>query len=460
MKSLVYKVFVIFLNIAFIFCCFSGYGSIPEFPLKVSANGRYLVDSKNVPFFYQAETPWLIFVKLKPAEYSQLMDIRISQGFTAIQIMALPDIYANAQNINGDVPFFNDDISMPNEAYFAYLKEGIKVAEKKGLFVSMAVLWKGCCGGAWSEVILKNGSSKCLEYGKFLGRYFAECKNIMWVMGGDNDPGCHTDHYRAIASGIREVTPDALQTYHASSGHSSADVMNYLDHSWLSVSWTYTYFHKKHNVWLYLCGWGELPEVYQMNHIEYQRIPVKPYILGESQYEGEDSSAYKPLTGSAVARRQAWWSMLSGSCGHAYGSWNWSIHPDWQKVANDSGANQMKNIKAFLESIAWYNLIPAINQDVIVKGKGIYGAEDYVTVSQSPDKKMFVAYFPPTGKVKRPVSIPLGKNKIKLIRWYNPVNGNYSNGTGMVISNDVALLETPGDNGSGYNDWVLITNFK
>jgi len=62
---------------------------IPEFPLHASKNGRYLVDKNNNPFFYQAETPWMIFINLNEIEMGELMDIRVRQGFNVLQTMAL-----------------------------------------------------------------------------------------------------------------------------------------------------------------------------------------------------------------------------------------------------------------------------------------------------------------------------------------------------------------------------------
>jgi hypothetical protein len=120
----------------------------PVFPLHANENGRYLVDNNNKPFFYQAETPWLIFVNLNEKDMGELMDIRIRQGFTVIQTMAL----TNGKNVNGDQPFENSDFTKPNLAYFEHMRKGIQLAEKKGLLVGVALAWKGCCGGAWSDI--------------------------------------------------------------------------------------------------------------------------------------------------------------------------------------------------------------------------------------------------------------------------------------------------------------------
>lgn len=443
-------------KILFIFGCLfislSIFAQNPAFPLHPSANGRYLVDSNNKPFFYQADTPWLIFVKLNENDMGELMDIRIKQGFNVIQTMAL----TTDVNVNGDQPFIDNDFTKPNLAYFEYLRKGIQMAEKKGLLVGLSVAWKGCCGGAWNEIILQNGTRKCREYGRFLGKYFAECKNLFWIQGGDCDPGAHTDHYREIALGINESMPEVLQTYHASSGHSSSDVMNYLDHRWMNFSWTYTYFHNKHNVWIYLCGWSELPEVYEMNHIEYRKYPVKPFVLGESQYEGEDTASCKPFTPTEIVRRQAYWSVLSGSCGNAYGSWCWMVNQNWRKVTNDRGAAQMGLVRKFFEALPWYNLVPDISRKIITEGAGTYGKTDFATAAYLPGFSKIVVYLPPSGKEKRTLNLDISGMKGNITaRWYDPVSGVYQT---AVFKTDKKTLNisSPGDNGESSNDWILL----
>ena len=44
-----------------------------RFPLRVSSNGRYLVDSAGKPFFYQADTPWWMIWKGRPDEIAALV---------------------------------------------------------------------------------------------------------------------------------------------------------------------------------------------------------------------------------------------------------------------------------------------------------------------------------------------------------------------------------------------------
>jgi hypothetical protein len=131
------------------------------FPIKANESGRYLVDRNDKPFFYQADTPWFLFIKLEAADMEKFMDIRISQGFNVLQVMALPMSDEKQKDVNGEKPFQNNDFSQPNENYWNNIRNGVLLARKKRLLVGLAPAWKGCCGGDWNQIVLQNGAAKC-----------------------------------------------------------------------------------------------------------------------------------------------------------------------------------------------------------------------------------------------------------------------------------------------------------
>jgi len=444
------------LTLLFIIAC-ATHGQQNRFPLKISHDQRYFVDQQGVPFFWQAETPWLIFQNLAPSDISTLIEIRKKQGFTMLQVMALPENAVTGKNCFGKKPFFNLDLSKPDTAYFGALRAGIKIALNQGMAVAMNPIWKGCCGGGWDTVLLKNGTQNCREYGRFLGRYFKDCPNLLWIQGGDNDPREQTDHYRQIALGILDSDPAALQTYHASSGHSSTDMLPAVDHKWLNFSFTYTYFPQKKGVWLHETGFGTLPEVYQMNHREYQKIPVMPFVLGEAQYESERSAGIN-LSSAEIVRRQAWWAMLSGACGHAYGSWNWTVGKNWRNVEQDSGAWQMRWVKSFFETVPWYKLIPDTKGEIIASGAGIYGSGEYLAAASTADHRTTVVYLPPVEKQVSEFTVNhsyISKNSALL--WFDPTSGKFIKAQQPVlVQANNFRIKAPGKNSAGNYDWVLL----
>src|SRR5664279_5150108 len=102
------------------------------------------------------------------------------------------------------------------------------------MLLSIAPLWNGCCPGGWGtdpeNFIKRAGVEKCGELGKYLGRRFGRHNNVLWIMGGDNDPGANRREINALAEGIKYFAPQQLMTYHAASTHSSTDV-------WDNVPW-------------------------------------------------------------------------------------------------------------------------------------------------------------------------------------------------------------------------------
>ncbi len=106
------------------------------FPLTVSENGRLLLDATGKPFFYNADTAWMLFLKLNPAEAEEYMALRMTQGFNAIQVMLTG--FAGMKNRNGDSPFNeNNQFAFPNEAYFSHVDQVIEKANEMNLLLSI-----------------------------------------------------------------------------------------------------------------------------------------------------------------------------------------------------------------------------------------------------------------------------------------------------------------------------------
>src|SRR6516225_2963170 len=96
---------------------------LPAYPLKKSANGRYLVDSKGAPFLVAGDAPQALMVKLSEADADLYFSNRVSHGFNAlwINLLCRPGTGGRKDGTTFDlIPPFNttDDLSTPNEAYF------------------------------------------------------------------------------------------------------------------------------------------------------------------------------------------------------------------------------------------------------------------------------------------------------------------------------------------------------
>ena len=61
----------------------------PTYPLKRSANGRYLLDSKGAPFLIAGDAPQALMVKLAEADADLYFSNRLAHGFNAVWINLL-----------------------------------------------------------------------------------------------------------------------------------------------------------------------------------------------------------------------------------------------------------------------------------------------------------------------------------------------------------------------------------
>jgi hypothetical protein len=81
----------------------------PVYPLKKSANGRYLVDQSNAPCLLLGESPQALMVNLTTNEAALFFTNRSAHGFNTVWVNLLCATYtggrADASTIDGILPF-------------------------------------------------------------------------------------------------------------------------------------------------------------------------------------------------------------------------------------------------------------------------------------------------------------------------------------------------------------------
>lgn len=419
----------------------------PQFPVKVAANGRYLVDQANTPFLYHADTGWQLFARLTLPEAREYLTMRRQHGFNTIQVQ----LSMNPDSVNraGHKALIDYDFSKPNELYFTHVERVVQVADSLGLLLSMTPFWAGCCREAYGvggkhEVYAQNGPAKSRQMGQYLGKRFGKYKNIVWTMGGDSDPRTIRAELVAMAEGIHATASQQLLTYHGSTPHSSTDLFQYAP--WLGFSMIYTYWREKPNEWI---DPQQLPHVYEAALREYNKSDRMPFILGESQYEGDGVRYGNDIGTPQQVRRQAWWTMLCGGAGHAYGHDGWDFPKQWRDIMNyPGGSQQMRHVITFFASIPWWRLVPDQRHTALVSGWGEFTKANYVAAALTDDKQTLVAYLPQPGPVVVDVAQLKGPNLVA--RWYDPRKGQFSKAEKLTNRGVRRFVSPPQD------DWVLL----
>ncbi len=419
---------------------------LPVYPLKKSPNGRYLADAKGVPFLVAGDAPQALMVKLSEAEADLYFSNRVSHGFNAVWINLLcrPGTGGrkDGATYDGIQPFSTtDDLSTPNEAYFARCDRMLELAQRHGLLVILDPAETI----DHLKILVANGPEKCRNFGRYLGQRYRRFPNLLWMSGNDfqtwRDPK-NDEAALAVAKGIRDADPEHLQTVELNYELSgSLDDPNW--ESVISVTCAYTYY-------------PTYAEVLK----EYNRPNFLPVIMIESDYEFEQRAT------SAVLRRQQYWSILSGATGQVYGSGPiWPFASNWKTALDSAGAVQMAWVKAVFEPRAWFDLVPDQQHKLVVAGYGTFDGtahegnhyvmtSDYVTAGRTSDGRLAMAYLPSL----RPLKIDLSQLKGPIsARWYDPSRGIFVAIQGSPFPNSgQRYLIPPGNNGDGDGDWLLV----
>ena len=170
---------------------------LPAFPLKLSANHRYLVDRMGKPFLMVGDSPQGLMGRLTEKQADQYFADRQSHGFNTagwIDVACagrdFPD-NKSGSTVDGILPFTgyvadgNDyahyDLSKPNEAYFARLDYVVESAARHGILVFIDPIETI----GWLPTLRNNGLDAAFAYGQYLGRRYKRYPNVAWLSGND-----------------------------------------------------------------------------------------------------------------------------------------------------------------------------------------------------------------------------------------------------------------------------------
>ncbi|WP_342380071.1 DUF4038 domain-containing protein [Myxococcus stipitatus] len=460
------------------------------FPLKVSANKRYIVDQNNVPFLVNGFNPQSIVTGVDPADFNTIFATKASQGVNAadvwlVQSYSTPD----SSTWDGIKPFTGTlaqnceygpcwDLSTPNDAYFARVDALVAAANQNNI-----VLFATPLDGpvTFHQTLVANGATRANQYGRYLGNRYKNSHNIVWWMGGDYFDVDVNDKARmsAVANGIKStdtVNPKLFVLQLAPTTGTSS-----LDGDWA--------------VWgnlVTLSGVYNYSAAYYKQHVDYGRtLPaVMPSFLMEPKYEDEEVAARD-------TRKVAWWSITSGSVGTLYGaSHEWQLgapFPNKSLLNNPThpGAISMQHLRTFFDGpngFNWWDLVPDRGPNDPVNGSTIvthgmctsgsnstscYGNNPvrtnyYATTARTPNGSAVLVYIPSSRTVRVDMTKLCGTSTA---RWFNPTNGVYTTiGTSYAnsgtqdfttpawTSGHQANCEDAAPQSTNCNDWVLTIN--
>ncbi len=344
--------------------------------LQVSPDGHFLQHADGTPFFYLADTAWMLVNKLTEAEARRLFEDRAAKGFTAIQSVVFRDMFeVNTPNASGVHPFLSDtDLQAVkiNPQWMEHVVRLTHVAAEYGLVMAWLPTW----GDKWNEhsnsagpVVMDEHSAEA--YCRTLSDALGECENVIWVLGGDSPvrTQAHANIVHAMARGVRGGSSrDRLVSFHPSGGASSAI---FHSESWLDINAVQS-GHGRLNV----PNYRTIEEFYRM-------LPPKPCLDMEPNYEEmpvgfgrqrDIEPEHRAFFDDYDVRRSFYRSVLAGAAGFTYGcepirqiyrpgdrchAWDGRGIRTWSEALNAPGSSQLNLLKQQLLDRSYFTRLPA-----------------------------------------------------------------------------------------------------
>lgn len=411
------------------------------FPLAVSPDRRHLVDRDGRPFLIFGEAAWSLIAELTREDAELYLRDRKARGFNTLLVSLIEHRFASnaPANAYGEAPFLvPGDFATPNERYFEHADWALSRARALGFLVLLTPAYMGYAGGpdGWYQEMVANGSGKLRDYGRYVGHRYRSGKNILWVAGGDFNPP-DKSLARALALGIAEADPNALQTAHGVAEMAAIDY--WPDEPWLRVNNIYTY-----------------DSVAKIAKQQYAQKAQMPFFLIESGYENQPDLTARGL------RTQAYSAALTATAGQVFGNhpiWHFDgpgVFPTsttWKEALGSQGTRDMVRLRKLLAALPWWQLEPDLDGSLLIEGLGV--GEDEAVAARAADGSLALVYVPTARRVRLRLDRLAGPHLTAA--WYDPTSGRLEPVAGPPLTAQGARgFEIAKLNSAGASDWLLI----
>lgn len=142
-----------------------------EYGLQISENGRFFLDASGEPFFWQADTAWLLTHRLNWTETETYLADRAEKGYNVILNVGFTQIGIDSPNRNGDLTFHDEDIGRPNEAYWSHVDNVTQFAwEEYGIRMGLVPAWGYYAHDGTDPSIITEENGEA--FGRFIGERY------------------------------------------------------------------------------------------------------------------------------------------------------------------------------------------------------------------------------------------------------------------------------------------------
>lgn len=425
------------------------------FPLRISANGRYLTQVNGAPFLLCGDTPWTREVNLTRSQDATYTADRSNRNINATLFECIEHHFndqANKyRNTEGNDPF---TVMSPvnwvmNDAYWQLVDALYANCLRLGIVCMMNPAYLGFSGTqeGWSAEVSATADATLFAYGQAVSTRYPFA---LWCMYGDTHGDATSQgKMTQIANGIVSSNPRAIISAHLARSETMIGTIG--QPSWFTLNG------------IYLANTGEADA---QAATEYARSGPLPLITIEDGYEAASTVTL------AMNRRSVYTSYLSGCCGHftshallwsfgdAAGSDGLGAAHALATYLNTTGTQQRTIAYTLMGSMAWWKGVPSTGSSVITSSLGTSGTAGrlcpFFIANNASGRDAALVWKNDTN------SITLNRAGFQqgaiTVKWFDPTNGVYSTpAEGGSFSNvGTQAFAHPGNNSGGDPDWVLV----
>lgn len=442
------------------------------YPIAVHSSGRYYINQLGDPTPILEQSLPTIGAHLDQDSVSSALATIKGQGYTAFWMMLLVFDNATYGTVNEPNDYYNNaplstplklDTFSTSSAYTQNAQLIVAKANALELQAMLFPLYVGYAGGDWETIVadVDNDNTVFLNYGVKVAQAFPY-PNVIWMWAGDNSLASTTlTRYQNLIDGIQSVARTRLAgaEYAPPNSYSNAGVSLGTDPA-TSDQQIGT---------LYAAGPGTNGRVYIDALDKWNDSPTIPLHINEPPYYG---NTWGSLNTRPITRRIRLWGLTSGGMadGAHFGSEdavNSATPATVLATLVDAVALDQVYANTLLRSVAFWKMRPTgtgsgyAGRDLIVSSNP--DDDIKVTSCMASDGTALIAYVAqaPATTTARSVDVdPRSMAADYRGRWWNPTSGAYTNiGGGGYTFDHTASSETfttPGNNGTGEGDWVLV----
>jgi hypothetical protein len=420
--------------------------------MALDPTGKFLVNpSTGQPVWIQGDSPQAIAVQVSTEDVETYLSDRQARGYNVLWIILHDegDQVKKPNDFYNDPPFTGGVFTNFGSAYWAHMDDVIRRCAAHGMTVIANATFVGvnAKSGYSLNDVLAASDATMTAFGAFLGNRYKNYKNIIWLLGGDANPGVPGLYGKLqdIANGIRSADKVHLITLEgcrscggaSDADHSSVEGTRFVfgtTPSWLNLNWVYEKY---------------ADAAAGCNRAITEGLPA---LIGEDWYELEHDMT------SFQLRNETYWEVLSGcSLGRVMGNmpiWtmaglNNTSGKTWQSQLDSPHSVQFAYTGRLMRSRQFWKLVPDTTHTYLTSGLG--SGTTLSVLARTSDGQTMLAYVPNGNRTSVTINlagITDGGGKVKCW-WTNPSTGaNTLIGT---FSNSGPRAFTPPDS----TDWVL-----